>query len=83
MKFFYLRHKVSGDIIVADFDSNEEGSWVNLSFGGEGEQPYFGSVEELHKILAGHMHDSWSYDIPTSMKKAIDNLQIEMKEVEL
>lgn len=83
MKFFYLKHKVTGDIVIADFDSNEEGSWVCLSYGGEGDQPYFGSKRELTKILEGKMHDSWSYELAKKMKKDIDNRLLEMKEVEL
>lgn len=83
MKFFYLKHKLAGMVVVADFDSNDEGSWVNLSLGSEGEQPYFGSKEELTKILRGEMNDSWSYEIPSSLKRDINCEFLELCEVEL
>ncbi|HBT0444719.1 TPA: hypothetical protein MCM29_005186 [Klebsiella pneumoniae] len=83
MKFFYLKHTLSGMIVVADFDSNEDGEWVNLSLGREGEQPYFNSKEELSKILRGEMNDSWSYEIPSSLKRDIAMEALELCEVDL
>lgn len=83
MKFFYLKHKSSGMIVVADFNSNDNGDWISLSLGTEGEQPYFGSKEELTKILNGEMNDSWSYELPSSLKRDIAIEALELCEVEL
>lgn len=83
MKFFYLKHTLSGMIVVADFDSNEEGEWVNLSLGEEGEQPYFASKEALSRILSGEMNDSWYYVISPSLKRDIAIEALDLCEVDL
>lgn len=82
MTFFYLKRK-DGAIVMADFDSNEEGSWVNLSYGGEGEHPYFGSLKELSEIVQGKMNDSRSYDITKRMKEDLAEGLVEIQAVEL
>lgn len=83
MKFFYLKHTLSGMIVVADFNADEEGEWVYLSLGQEGEQPYFASKEDLSRILSGDMNDSLYYVIAPSLKRDIVIEALEMCEVDL
>ena len=51
MKRYYLKNRASKEIVTATFDANEEGDWTILDF--DGEQPYFGSKEELENLGAG------------------------------
>lgn len=58
MHLFYLRNKISGEVVTFYSDSNDEGSWVQLDYGYT--NPYFASKDELEKIATGLAISSWS-----------------------
>ena len=81
MERYYLKNRDSKEIVTATFDANEEGDWTILDF--DGEQPYFGSKEELERIRLGLCNDSWSYEISKFVKLAIKLELLDIIEVEL
>lgn len=61
MHLYYLRNKISGEVVTFYADSNDEGSWIDLDYGYG--NPYFASKSDLDKIAVGHVENSWSVGI--------------------
>lgn len=84
MKFFYLKRK-DGAIVCATYDSNDEGTWTELFYGGSynTDQPYFSTRDTLVQIASGKFNNDWAFDIPKKMQKDFSTGLVEIIEVEL
>lgn len=83
MKFYYLKRK-DGAIVVATYDSNDEGTWTELHYGTYNtEQPYFSVPDTLEQLINGGFNHDWGFDIPKRMKEDFAAGLVEIIEVEL
>lgn len=84
MKFFYVKHKITGEIVMAYDDQGEEYSWKCMCLSSwDQEQPWLTHESDVDRLLNGEYNDHYAYELSTEMKKAIKNMQLVKCEVEL
>ncbi|WP_171921510.1 hypothetical protein [Escherichia coli] len=84
-KFYYAKHKITGEFIAFTTSTIDEGDIFTAVFLSkwESDQPYLSSREDLQRLVNGEYNDSWSYLVHDCVKKAIKQKHLEIVEIEL
>ncbi|QMP18648.1 hypothetical protein CJ20_052 [Escherichia phage CJ20] len=84
-KFYYVKHKVTGEFVAFTTSSNNQGDTFTSLFLSrwDSDQPYLSTKEHLQRMAKGELNDSWDNIVNNCIKKAIQENQLEIIEVEL